>query len=324
MRYWPHGDHPRSRGVYKATTVEGAASDGSSPLARGLPCPVGTTAPFHRIIPARAGFTPTGTAGSPRSRDHPRSRGVYKVVEDANHWAKGSSPLARGLQAIAENGQNLDRIIPARAGFTRSCPENPSAAWDHPRSRGVYPSPSKRPEPTRGSSPLARGLQGRDKPQGGPLGIIPARAGFTHPDPPCHPWAPDHPRSRGVYPQQRPRSPSPWGSSPLARGLPKEGSDQAAPSRIIPARAGFTRHRVRVLLQRPDHPRSRGVYPAMTPSLEGGPGSSPLARGLRCSLTGKRFTEGIIPARAGFTSKGDQESSGRRDHPRSRGVYLTE
>ena len=32
---------------------------------------------------------------------------------------------------------------------------------------------------------------------------------------------------------------------------------------------------------------------------------------------------GIIPARAGFTKPGVTAAQGRRDHPRSRGVYTT-
>ena len=275
------------------------------------------------IIPARAGFTRRPRWRAPRPTDHPRSRGVYPAQSGPPPHSTGSSPLARGLPRRVLRAARGRGIIPARAGFTRSSRTQTTGRRDHPRSRGVYRRSLRMGRTWIGSSPLARGLRGAALRIPRRPGIIPARAGFTLHRRRDRSQHADHPRSRGVYPQQRPRSPSPWGSSPLARGLPKEGSDQAAPSRIIPARAGFTRHRVRVLLQRPDHPRSRGVYPAMTPSLEGGPGSSPLARGLRCSLTGKRFTEGIIPARAGFTSKGDQESSGRRDHPRSRGVYPT-
>ena len=55
--------------------------------------------------------------------------------------------------------------------------------------------------------------------------------------------------------------------------------------------------------------------------MNGNAGSSPLARGLH-TVTDKYLTiTGIIPARAGFTSKvtGPQRLS--RDHPRSRGVY---
>ena len=50
-----------------------------------------------------------------------------------------------------------------------------------------------------------------------------------------------------------------------------------------------------------DHPRSRGVYDQ----------SGRADRGLL----------GIIPARAGFTIPGAEQTNSRPDHPRSRGVY---
>ena len=50
-----------------------------------------------------------------------------------------------------------------------------------------------------------------------------------------------------------------------------------------------------------DHPRSRGVYTFMIPSMVMHSGSSPLARGLLECLDGLEALCGIIPARAGFT-----------------------
>ena len=50
-------------------------------------------------------------------------------------------------------------------------------------------------------------------------------------------------------------------------------------------------------------------------------GSSPLARGLRILLGARGGLRGIIPARAGFTSRRRRPASWRPDHPRSRGVY---
>ena len=55
--------------------------------------------------------------------------------------------------------------------------------------------------------------------------------------------------------------------------------------------------------------------------LESTWGSSPLARGLLGFPVGDRISEGIIPARAGFTGPYVQDSAPNRDHPRSRGVY---
>ena len=50
-------------------------------------------------------------------------------------------------------------------------------------------------------------------------------------------------------------------------------------------------------------------------------GSSPLARGLPCSVVTNDDRVGIIPARAGFTNELRRHHWGRWDHPRSRGVY---
>ena len=152
---------------------------------------------------------------------------------------------------------------------------------DHPRSRGVYATPSR-------SST-------------GPSGIIPARAGFTLTPATAASSPRDHPRSRGVYSRSAGRGSARSGSSPLARGLP---APWAAAVRV--AR---------------DHPRSRGVYHGVRQAVTVDAGSSPLARGLQDGWRGAGPRPGIIPARAGFTSSAAPMMSPARDHPRSRGVY---
>ena len=113
------------------------------------------------------------------------------------------------------------------------------------------------------------------------------------------------------------------GSSPLARGLLTTIRCPGCGCRIIPARAGFTP----AIEGRPrdprDHPRSRGVYGRRSCRGCSGPGSSPLARGLRGSPRHRPHAEGIIPARAGFTSWSPARTASRPDHPRSRGVYAS-
>ena len=254
---------------------------GSSPLARGLPRSTRPCGRRNRIIPARAGFT---------------SRRLSRASRMA-----GSSPLARGLLEIPDLGQKRGRIIPARAGFTRSETRKQCSPADHPRSRGVYSDPSWPVTRAIGSSPLARGLRGRESAAADRERIIPARAGFTTVSDRPHTKLGDHPRSRGVYATTIWTAVMMPGSSPLARGLRGTTPSGRRRRRIIPARAGFT---------------SRG---SMTPlSLEG---SSPLARGLqghRAALNGKIR---IIPARAGFTVVGFWQDCRGRDHPRSRGVY---
>ena len=212
-------------------------------------------------------------------------------------------------------------IIPARAGFTSSTSGATRRGPDHPRSRGVY-GPMTPIRPGRpGSSPLARGLRAADGRARGGEGIIPARAGFTDDHRRPRRGARDHPRSRGVYPRSHAGPQCHWGSSPLARGLPPGSPDSRRSARIIPARAGFTPPATAATGARGDHPRSRGVYAAVSESMTTALGSSPLARGLREDRRGPEHGYGIIPARAGFTSRTSDSRSPVRDHPRSRGVY---
>ena len=222
----------------------------------------------------------------------------------ASAWAvisAGSSPLARGLHGVGRELDLLARIIPARAGFTKTYRTSRTEGGDHPRSRGVYSVRSTMQGPRRGSSPLARGLRRVLRYDEALRGIIPARAGFTRQSPGHHARSRDHPRSRGVY---------------ASSGIPYSSAQ-----RIIPARAGFTRAGRPPARSRPDHPRSRGVYPGMRVMAAEEMGSSPLARGLRPVVTHIHDEVGIIPARAGFTGARPPPTPPTTDHPRSRGVY---
>ena len=257
---------------------------------------------IHRIIPARAGFTPLAPHCVVQYRDHPRSRGVYAPTPSSNPDGLGSSPLARGLLLRLRRRAVRRGIIPARAGFTP--PE--AAGWrrrtDHPRSRGVYSVFMRALVVRRGSSPLARGL-----PQIGSRctnngWIIPARAGFTEEPILCGTNYQDHPRSRGVYHHIKLSLQFQRGSSPLARGLRLGAPHRGRRARIIPARAGFTRRPVPPGAGQWDHPRSRGVYVRGVIWGRYCMGSSPLARGLLAPAVQGFWTGGIIPARAGFTT----------------------
>ena len=195
----------------------------------------------------------------------------------------------------------MSRIIPARAGFTCGARSRWVTKTDHPRSRGVYPSCILGGFPCPGSSPLARGLQHAGLGEVPRVRIIPARAGFTRRGGVQCPRRRDHPRSRGVYIRMFVEADDSDGSSPLARGLLPWSSCRSCPVRIIPARAGFTDPNAATFDQSSDHPRSRGVYRAVTVAVSPLRGSSPLARGLLMTLRATGLGEGIIPARAGFT-----------------------
>ena len=153
----------------------------------------------------------------------------------------------------------------------------------------------------RGSSPLARGLQGITRDFRAGEGIIPARAGFTPPSRSRRPRRSDHPRSRGVYVRDPSHCGDGQGSSPLARGLLCVGLELKNDAW--------------------DHPRSRGVYRPRIISTSSPIGSSPLARGLPTEFEVHLIHGGIIPARAGFTPLSWWKCQHCPDHPRSRGVY---
>ena len=314
-------DHPRSRGVYGRQGRLFVLTNGSSPLARGLPWWRRRTRRRPGIIPARAGFTRQDCGRRVRHEDHPRSRGVYGREQPGRRRRHGSSPLARGLLAQDSGRDETDGIIPARAGFTVSILPTHPHAWDHPRSRGVYPSRPSRALATRGSSPLARGLHPPGARQPAHTGIIPARAGFTRRRGGQGRTHPDHPRSRGVYSRACSFSQVVRGSSPLARGLRSSGLRKSRSNRIIPARAGFTARLPPAHLRVQDHPRSRGVYIYIRISPSRSSGSSPLARGLPSPRTMTTPASRIIPARAGFTCRIVTNDDRVVDHPRSRGVY---
>ena len=278
------------------------ATSGSSPLARGLrhgdvDCTAG-----GGIIPARAGFTAACPCCAARAADHPRSRGVYKFNLRPVDGAFGSSPLARGLREGLARDVVLNRIIPARAGFTSTIRRWGPSPSDHPRSRGVYVRNSPIVSADTGSSPLARGLHLGPARAARGCGIIPARAGFTPSGLRARRLGPDHPRSRGVYPATFSQTTTCGGSSPLARGLPAV--------------------QVVVIWFQTDHPRSRGIYASCAHSWKSSLGSSPLARGLQGAAAGGGAGAGIIPARAGFTRSWRYSTTRGWDHPRSRGVYM--
>ena len=317
-------DHPRSRGVYSSTSRSQPGHRGSSPLARGLPARRRPVAHGRGIIPARAGFTPCRRRECSGTADHPRSRGVYFAEVFHAVAQLGSSPLARGLPRRWAPPAHGGWIIPARAGFTGRRCGPVSVRQDHPRSRGVYRTGDTVAHWAGGSSPLARGLLDPPLDSFAALGIIPARAGFTRLRPLQPRWSRDHPRSRGVYGSRPVQRIHGVGSSPLARGLLVRGSDPPVQARIIPARAGFTCCHAVIFPSSWDHPRSRGVYTADDNTRLAIAGSSPLARGLRGCDYSMSGSQGIIPARAGFTHWRRHRRKLGSDHPRSRGVYPSE
>ena len=204
VRYWPRGDHPRSRGEYAALTVLLPTAVGSSPLSRGIHGGCYEATVLAGIIPALAG----NTFMEPQQRhylpDHPRSRGEYVEVGHGEFERVGSSPLSRGIPSPLRPAGLPPRIIPALAGNTISDPRRPGCRWDHPRSRGEYSCQLIRVMSPRGSSPLSRGILPPRHGVSRRQRIIPALAGNTGLGPASMLAMADHPRSRGEYPHQPP------------------------------------------------------------------------------------------------------------------------
>ena len=201
--------------------------------------------------------------------------------------------------------------------MSRSIVEPP----DHPRSRGEHIISQAQGTPISGSSPLARGARSSRARISPLIGIIPARAGSTASTCPISAWTGDHPRSRGEHLAALAGEELGPGSSPLARGAPRDRGLPRVVGGIIPARAGSTRPELPRDDGRPDHPRSRGEHGAGTPRSPRRCGSSPLARGAPQLLIIGTTALRIIPARAGSTVGIVTAKSGGEDHPRSRGEH---
>ena len=151
-----------------------------------------------------------------------------------------------------------------------------------------------------GSSPLVRGQPISVRPDEPSVRIIPARAGPTF----CRCGKsilyPDHPRSCGANQVSVFRVRWHYGSSPLVRG-----------------------QRFAIQFIKPfvsDHPRSCGANRLMDTRTTRKSGSSPLVRGQPGLHVAIRFTNRIIPARAGPTIFNGRFLIPNADHPRSCGA----
>ena len=172
-----------------------------------------------------------------------------------------------------------------------------------------------------GSSPLARGTPVTLTHLGFRARLIPARAGNTNVSTPVTAQIRAHPRSRGEHITGSLLYLIVLGSSPLARGTPKDSGEGEFRAGLIPARAGNTLHPGIFLNSYRAHPRSRGEH---TRKRRGGKhygGSSPLARGTSDKFRDSTGTFGLIPARAGNTRHRHERGSSPVAHPRSRGEH---
>ena len=179
VRRRPRRDHPRSRGEYDHPQGEGIVESGSSPLSRGIPSNGSSSPGAAGIIPALAGNTTVIDIHAGSTQDHPRSRGEYRSSRSSYSLHGGSSPLSRGILPCRGRCWSSRGIIPALAGNTPKRPRRRQRGRDHPRSRGEYGLDLGSDLVEYGSSPLSRGIPGRDRIHSSPRRIIPALAGNT-------------------------------------------------------------------------------------------------------------------------------------------------
>jgi len=213
----------------------------------------------------------------------------------------GSSPHARGARRCYLPVQGAVGLIPACAGSTgrtSAVREGPQA---HPRMRGEHHLPPFSNAVTRGSSPHARGARAGGDAAHLVIGLIPACAGST-----SVPWRVT--RSRTAHPRMRgehdfPLCPVPGvpGSSPHARGAPRQPRLYPQRCGLIPACAGSTLECVLLVHQVRAHPRMRGEHPNFFVDVSRPAGSSPHARGALHRRRVPRVDTGLIPACAGST-----------------------
>ena len=135
--------------------------------------------------------------------------------------------------------------------------------------------------------------------------------------------ASDHPRACGANVPADNICDAATGSSPRMRGKQRSYRKPRDLFRIIPAHAGQTRWRPRILMSRPDHPRACGAnYPEYY-ELKPKAGSSPRMRGKHNRRTYLWSRERIIPAHAGQTRCPSESFHRGPDHPRACGANLT-
>ena len=197
-RHGTDTDHPRACGANLGVAGFAALPAGSSPRVRGKRRHVAADFTAPRIIPARAGQTPSLCATASTRTDHPRACGANLSTVASIGVSPGSSPRVRGKHLLALGDRLVGRIIPARAGQTR---RRRTPAWrrsDHPRACGANDTTISNDSAATGSSPRVRGKPGARFWQSVRHRIIPARAGQTSRMVRLSDWISDHPRACGA------------------------------------------------------------------------------------------------------------------------------
>ncbi len=311
--------HPRAGGENDLIRVAGYLSVGSSPRGRGKQRRAGVGVIGLRLIPARAGKTLAAAVAAARKRAHPRAGGENLVLAVVELLAGGSSPRGRGKRTRSRKTLGRQRLIPARAGKTRSTPTDPWSCQAHPRAGGENDATDKFKNTLSGPSPRVRGkLQGHG-PHEVLRRLIPARAGKTVACGTAPRCSPAHPRAGGENLSAWLQMVSGLGSSPRGRGKPPKDLQPLAGVRLIPARAGKTSMSMGVTFRSRAHPRAGGENFEMTRASLAPPGSSPRGRGKHQPRRDRHTRNGLIPARAGKTLFHNLRLLTLSAHPRAGG-----
>ena len=150
-----------------------------------------------RLIPARAGKTGMTWHPARKTRAHPRAGGENEGHEAMSPVAPGSSPRGRGKRRARRPQRAVPRLIPARAGKTRTTICQMASGAAHPRAGGENVALLSQQKPMRGSSPRGRGKRVSPKLIRLVARLIPARAGKTATRPRPRSSRTAHPRAGG-------------------------------------------------------------------------------------------------------------------------------
>ena len=311
--------HPRVCGENAPSLDALTVNAGSSPRVRGKRTRSRSVAYRARLIPACAGKTsaPGGLRASPGA--HPRACGENASALGTPAADFGSSPRVRGKPSDRRRSQGLRGLIPARAGKTATSQGSSVLRPAHPRACGENVVGESVELYRPGSSPRVRGKpETRSYPPSTPR-LIPARAGKTGKPSALIAPPPAHPRACGENPDKQRHSAGRTGSSPRVRGKrafdPRPGNWRG----LIPARAGKTAPVKSLARSRRAHPRACGENVSNTYWMAVHVGSSPRVRGKLLELGAEDDGKGLIPARAGKTSRSYRGPWKRWAHPRACG-----
>jgi len=231
---------------------------GSPPRVRGTDCPQTRSARLSRITPACAGNSQRQPASVSVPTDHPRVCGEQLKLHPKIFPLSGSPPRVRGTARIRMQKGDISGITPACAGNRGRPSCGARGGRDHPRVCGEQRESNALLCQIIGSPPRVRGTavtipRGRAAPR-----ITPACAGNSSIVHTIQDACRDHPRVCGEqYTVEKFRQTYP-GSPPRVRGTVLDIAGFGGSSRITPACAGNSRHRLFSFWAHWDHPRVCG------------------------------------------------------------------